>query len=83
MFREYTRLPETVDEDGYPTEDLEMLRNTKLGEAKAIEKECRRHGITVLPYTDGKYPQKLKVIAAPPVLLYLYAVPSTKPASAL
>ncbi|KOS05623.1 carbohydrate kinase [Flavobacterium akiainvivens] len=26
VFREYTRLPETADEDGYPTEDLELLR---------------------------------------------------------
>ncbi|MFP5438264.1 MAG: FGGY-family carbohydrate kinase [Bacteroidia bacterium] len=26
VFREYTRLPETVDEDGFPTEDLELLR---------------------------------------------------------
>lgn len=26
VFREYTRLDETTDEDGYPTEDLELLR---------------------------------------------------------
>ena len=55
----------------FTPKDLEMLRNTKLGEAKAIEKECRRHGITLLAYGDNKYPEKLRVIAAPPVLLYL------------
>ena len=55
----------------FTPKDLEMLSNTKLGEAKAIEKECRRHGITLLAYGDNKYPEKLRVIAAPPVLLYL------------
>lgn len=48
----------------FTPKDLEMLRNTKLGEAKAIEKECRRHGITLLAYGDNKYPEKLRVIAA-------------------
>ena len=55
----------------FTPKDIGALNAVKLDEAKLIEKECRRHGITVLPYTDGKYPQKLKVIAAPPVLLYL------------
>ena len=55
----------------FTPKDLERLRLTKLGEAKAIEKECRRHGITLLAYGDNKYPEKLRVIAEPPVLLYL------------
>lgn len=55
----------------FTPKDLERLRLTKLGEAKAIEKECRRHGITLLAYGDNKYPEKLRVIAAPPILLYL------------
>lgn len=47
VFREYTRLPETVDEDGYPAENIEELKNwmkksfnsvldNKLYEIKAI-----------------------------------------------
>ena len=42
----------------FTPKDLERLHNTKLGEAKAIEKECRRHGITLLAYGDNKYPEK-------------------------
>ena len=55
----------------FTRKDLEMMNATKLAEAKSIEKECRRHGITLLSYLDGKYHEKLKQISAPPILLYL------------
>ncbi len=55
----------------FTPKDIGALNAVKLDEAKLIEKECRRHGITLLAYGDNKYPEKLRVIAEPPVLLYL------------
>lgn len=49
---------------------VENLSQKSLEHAKRVEAYCLRHGIGILPYSDAFYPDRLKQIFSPPVLLY-------------
>ena len=49
---------------------VENLSQKSLEHAKRVEEYCLRHGIGILPYSDAFYPDRLKQIFSPPVLLY-------------
>ena len=48
----------------------ERLCNKVLEDSYSILKQCQREGIDIIPYTDKKYPARLRTIEDPPVLLY-------------
>ncbi len=50
---------------------IEKLSNKSLGRAKEILEECVALNIDLLTIFDEKYPENLKNITAPPVLLYV------------
>ncbi len=55
-------LPKTV---------YEKLDNDRLGEAKMILEKCRANRIEIIDFHSKKYPQILKEIIDPPIVLYL------------
>lgn len=58
---------------------IEKLRNKSLSRAKEIVAECEALGINLLTIYDDLYPQQLKNIPDPPVLLYVKgSFPNTK-----
>ncbi len=83
--REFGRLVERYDDpfdlyrlDEDEIEHLEGIGNPlkrrlcqkSLEGAYAILRYCKTHGVDVLPYTDTRYPARLRSIEDPPVLLY-------------
>ena len=42
-----------------------------LKEAGRIKKQCAENCIFIIPYSDNRFPQKLREIEAPPVVIYL------------
>lgn len=50
--------------------EQEVLENRDLTKARQILSACREKGIYILCYTDDDYPEKLRHIPQPPVLLY-------------
>lgn len=55
---------------GTPPSAMAALRNKDLTAAKKRLADCEDLGIALLPYTDVRYPQRLREIADPPLLLY-------------
>lgn len=53
------------------TKEKLMLRRRDLKPAQHILSECARQNIRVMPITDPAYPQRLKAIYDPPVILYI------------
>ena len=47
------------------------LQDKRMSEPERILEVCHRLGIRILTIQDGEYPQRLKQIADPPVLLYV------------
>lgn len=54
----------------YSEKNLEKLKNKSLAWAKKIFDVCQRKNITIITYKDNNYPQALKNIFVPPVVLY-------------
>ena len=54
----------------FKNSDRSMLFNKNLEHATDILRFCQKHNVGILIYDDNKYPQKLKEIKSPPVLLY-------------
>ncbi len=52
------------------TSECEALANKELDEAERIYAFCTKYKVGILTYSDTKYPQSLKEISNPPVLLY-------------
>ena len=48
----------------------EKLCNKALEDAYSILKKCQKEDIDIIPYTDERYPARLRNIQDPPVLLY-------------
>ena len=48
----------------------ERLAEKSLESAYSIVKYCKQHKVEIIPYDSGEYPQRLKTIENPPVLLY-------------
>ena len=55
---------------GYRNSDRSSLENKSLDRAEEIYRFCKKMGVGLLPYYDEKYPQLLREIDNPPVLLY-------------
>lgn len=56
--------------EGITDEISESLSDKNLTEAEQICDECTRKGIHILTWQDALYPQRLKNIPDPPVVLY-------------
>ncbi len=76
---EHLGSPEAVffaEERSYRTLELterekKALDDKNLRTAKAIEKACRESRIRILPFGDEEYPERLRAISAPPMVLYV------------
>ncbi len=55
---------------GYRNSDRSSLENKSLERAEEIYRFCKKHLVGLLPYYDEKYPDLLRQIDNPPVLLY-------------
>ena len=63
--------PETYTQiEGLTTEAAAGLQDKDLGEAQKILETCENQNISILTYRDAMYPNRLKNIADPPVVLY-------------
>jgi hypothetical protein len=56
--------------EGLTEKGLESLRDRDLTEATAILARCRKGEISLLTYGDRTYPQRLREIPDPPMVLY-------------
>ena len=56
--------------EGITADQLRDLENKSLDSALAILEECARKDIFLLTMQDALYPQRLKNIYDPPLLLY-------------
>lgn len=50
--------------------ELESLKRRDLRRADGVLEDCQRHQIGILTIQDAAYPQRLKAIAVPPLVLY-------------
>ncbi len=66
----YADLGELALVQGIRKEELAALENRSLDSTERILEQCGRKGIFVLTYADALYPQRLKNIYHPPLLLY-------------
>lgn len=57
--------PDSISDQGKAA-----LQDKNLGEAKRILAQCRRKKITVVTWQDAAYPERLKNIYDPPIVLY-------------
>ena len=55
---------------GVPESRIKRRRGINLGRALELLRLCQENHILVIPYNDRKYPQKLKNMENPPVVLY-------------
>ena len=49
---------------------LSRLEDKSLDEARKVLNDCKNYGITIIPYTSQNYPNCLRQISCPPLLLY-------------
>lgn len=54
-----------------PKSVCEKLDNSKINEAKAILEKCKANGIDLINYHHNDYPEMLREIATPPIVLYI------------
>lgn len=57
--------------EGIRRSDAEILERRDLTAARAIPEKCIRAGAKIITMEDPEYPQRLKEIYAPPVVLYV------------
>ena len=57
--------------EGLRTGDLRSLGNKDISGAEAIEAHCRKIGIRILCLQDADYPDRLRSIEDPPVVIYI------------
>ena len=50
--------------------DRNELLKRDLGKAEAVYAFCKKHGVGIITYADAEYPNSLREIKTPPVLLY-------------
>lgn len=55
---------------GYRNSDRSALENKSLDRAQEVYSFCKKHLVGLLPYYDERYPDLLRQIDNPPVLLY-------------
>jgi len=56
--------------DGLPDAAIRSLMNKSLDLADVVLGDCERYGIQLLTIQDSAYPERLKAIAQPPMVLY-------------
>ena len=56
--------------EGLGREQAALLENKSLASAERILSDCAREGIFILTMADALYPERLRNIYQPPVLLY-------------
>lgn len=54
----------------FPADVAEALDQKDLSAARAIAKQCSKEGIGILTYGDAAYPERLRNIEDPPMVLY-------------
>ena len=59
---------------GYRNSDRGKLADKSLDKALEIYDFCKKYKVGILAYSDERYPQKLRDISSPPVLLYYRGV---------
>ena len=59
---------------GFRNSDRSALENKSLDKAEEILSFCKKHSVGLLPYCDERYPDLLRSINNPPVLLYYRGV---------
>ena len=57
--------------EGVSQRTIDALADKNLEEAADITTFCAHQGITILPYSDPAYPNRLRLLRDPPVLLYV------------
>jgi DNA processing protein len=70
---EFFRDPEEIflaKSDTLPPEIANALEDKDLSAARAIEKTCARQNIGILTYADEAYPEMLRTLEDPPLVLY-------------
>ena len=70
---EFFRDPEEIflaKSDTLPPEIAKALEDKDLSAARAIEKTCARQNIGILTYADEAYPEMLRTLEDPPLVLY-------------
>lgn len=50
---------------------IDRVHKIKADNIYHIAAECERHGIEIIPYTDTRYPERIKSLSNPPALLYV------------
>lgn len=55
---------------GFRNSDRSALESKSLDKAEEIYSFCKKHKVGLLPYCDERYPDLLRQIKSPPVLLY-------------
>ena len=66
----YAEAEDLLQAEGITGEQVQALQNKSLDRAQRILEECARKGIFILTEQDAIYPQRLKNIYDPPLLLY-------------
>ena len=57
--------------EGLRAGDLRALANKDISGAEAIEEHCRKSGVRILCMQDADYPDRLRSIEDPPVVIYI------------
>ena len=71
---EQFRDPEEIylaEDKAFPAELAQVLKEKDLGEATAIYQKCVKLGVGILTYGDAAYPETLRNIEDPPMVLYV------------
>jgi len=67
----YAASEEKLKEHEIPETLISRLSDKNTDETVRIYEYCKRNGIKVIPYEDDSYPERLRRIDKPPVLLYV------------
>lgn len=67
----YADAGEILLTEGITREEAEILDNRSLAAAEKILADCRRLGLRILTFQDAEYPNRLRNIYSPPLLLYV------------
>ncbi len=73
--RDITKLPQMADNQllgiGVTQAQLEGRSPELMEQAKAVYNQCLQNHIIVIPYNDERFPNKLRQISNPPIVIYI------------
>lgn len=58
--------------EGFEPKEIKKLKNTELSQAENVIEHCRRKGYEIVTYNDDIYPELLREIYNPPLVLFCY-----------